>query len=141
IGTYTWPNPSGAGEGRDVDYVRPTNYLGSIETVAPSTAQGSIIGQMKKWMLGRYLWMDSQFITPPVLSSDSAMVTNGFTVTITPPAGSVLFYTTNGSDPRLSGGGTNSVAMTNGGPVTITVGANMRVVARARRAGSWKNTW
>ncbi len=141
IGTYTWPNPSGAGDGRDVDYVRPTNYLGAIETVAPSTTQGSIIGQMKKWMLGRYLWMDSQFITAPLISASGGMVTNGYTVTLTPPAGAVMFYTTNGTDPRLAGGNTNSAAVSSGSQVTITVGANMRIVARARRTGSWKNTW
>ena len=141
IGVYTWPNPDGSGEGRDVDFVRPTNYLGPIETVVPSTAQGSIIGQMKKWLLGRYLWMDSQFIQAPTLSSFGSMVTNGYTVTLTPPAGAIMFYTTNGSDPRLSGGGTNPVALSSSSPVEITVGANMRIVARARRAGSFKNTW
>jgi hypothetical protein len=141
IGTYTWPNPSGVGDGRDVDYVRPTNYLGAIETVAPSTTQGSIIGQMKKWVLGRYLWMDSQFIQAPTLSSSGGMITNGYTVTLTPPPGTIMYYTTNGTDPRLSGGGTNSSSLSNSGPVTITVGANMRIVARAKRTGSWKNTW
>ena len=96
---------------------------------------------MKKWMLGRYLWMDSQFTTPPHISSVGGLVTNGYTVTITPPPGATLYYTLNGVDPRLSGGAVNPAAISNNGPVTITVNANMRIMARSRKAGSWKNTW
>ncbi len=141
IGVYTWPNPSGVGDGRDVDYVRPTNYFGPLETVAPSTPSGSIIGQMKKWVLGRYLWMDSQFIQPPTISAPGAMVTNGYTVTVTPPPGATLYYTTDGTDPRLNGGNVSPSASSNNGPVTITVNNNVRVFARATKAGSWKSTW
>ncbi|HXI51462.1 MAG TPA: CotH kinase family protein, partial [Candidatus Saccharimonadales bacterium] len=35
----------------DVDYTTPTNYMSTTN---------SIIGYMKKWVLGRYLWIDSQ---------------------------------------------------------------------------------
>ena len=45
IGTYTWPNPSGTGEGRDVDYVRPTNYFGPLETVAPAATPTASSGR------------------------------------------------------------------------------------------------
>ena len=141
FGIYVWPNPSGAGDGRDVDYVRPLNYLGPIETVAPSTASGSIIGQMKKWVLGRYLWIDSQFTRRPSISASDAMVTNGYTVTVTPPPGAILYYTLNGTDPRAPGGTVAAGASSNSGPVTITVNANMRIVARALRTGAWKNTF
>jgi hypothetical protein len=150
IGRYTWPNPDGGVatngsigslEGRDVDFVRPTNYMGMIETVAPSTITGSIIGQMKKWVLGRYLWIDGQFTQPPTFSVAGGMVTNGSTVTITPPAGAVLYYTTDGTDPRLSGGATNPAAISSNGPVTLTVNANTRIFARAKKVGAFKNTW
>ena len=141
FGIYVWPNPSGAGDGRDVDYVRPTNYLGVIETVAPSTASGSIIGQLKKWVLGRYLWIDSQFTRPPAISSGDAMVTNGYTVTVTPPPGATLYYTLNGTDPRAPGGAVAAGALSNNGPVAVTVNANVRIVARARQTGAWKNTF
>ncbi len=141
FGIYVWPNPSGTGDGRDVDFVRPTNYLGAIETVAPSTASGSTIGQMKKWVLGRYLWIDSQFTRPPTISAADGLVTNGFTVTITPPPGAALYYTLNGIDPRAPGGALVPGVLSNNGPVTVTVNANVRIVARARQAGAWKSTF
>lgn len=141
IGVYTWPNPSGVNEGRDVDYVRPTNYYGPIEFTVPAGVTNSIIGQMKKWMLGRYLWMDSQFVKVPSISSGSTMVTNGYPVTITPPLGGTLYYTTNGSDPRLVGGSVNPAAVSTTNPVTLIVNANMHIVARARATNAWKSTW
>ena len=141
FGSYVWPNPSGSGDGRDVDYVRPTNYLGLIESVSPTTARGSIIGQMKKWVLGRYLWIDSQFTRPPTISASDALVTNGFNVTVTPPPGATLYYTLNGVDPRAPGGALAAGVLSNNGPVTVTVNSNIRIVARARQAGAWKNTF
>jgi hypothetical protein len=141
IGTYTWPNPSGSGDGRDVDFVNPTNYLGPIETVAPTTRQGSIIGQMKKWVLGRYLWMDSQFATPPTISQASAMVTNGSTVTIIPPSGHTLFYRLDGLDPRAFGGSVRAGTLSNTSPVTVTVNANVEIFARTRKTATFRNTW
>ena len=150
IGVYTWPNPdggvatagsSGGLDGRDVDYVRPTNYLGPIEITAPSSASGSIIGQMKKWVLGRYLWMDSQFTAVPVFSAADSMVANGFVVTVTPPAGATLYYTLDGTDPRISGGGVASGALSNNGPVNVTINSNTRIMARAKKSGAWKNTF
>lgn len=150
IGVYSWPNPdggvavngsTGSVDGRDVDFVRPTNYLGAIETVAPATATNSIIGQMKKWMLGRSRWMDSQFTPAPTFSAPGGMVTNGFRVTLAPPPGATLYYTLNGTDPRVSGGGVRVGALSANGPVTVTISSNTRIVARAKTATAWKNTW
>ena len=152
-GVYIWPNPNGGVQccgdglavtdtnGRDVDYIRPTNYFGPIETVVPATASSSIIGQMKKWVLGRYLWMDSQFSGVATFSVADGMVTNGFPVTITPPAGSVLYYTLDGTDPRASGGTVVSGSLSNGGPVTINVNSNIRIMARTKSATAWKSTF
>ncbi len=141
IGTYTWPNPGGTGDGRDVDYVHPTNYFGVIETVAPTNQNGSIVGQMKKWMLGRFLWFDSQFTGVPRFSAPDGMVSNGFPVTITPPVGATLYYRLDGVDPRASGGSIVSGSLSNNGPVIVTVNANVRIVARAQKAGAWKSTF
>ena len=142
IGVYTWPNPDGTSEGRDVDFVHPTNYLGAIETVAPSPATGSIIGQMKKWVLGRYLWMDSQFSRVPTVSGGAGgLVASGTSLTVIPPPGSILYYTLNGMDPRASGGSVAAGALSNSGPVTITVTSNLQIVARAKSPSAWKGTY
>jgi hypothetical protein len=142
IGVYTWPNPGGSADGRDVDYVHPTNYLGPIEFSAPTNVNGSIIGQMKKWVLGRYLWIDSQFVPVPNFSRPPGMVSAGTVVTLTPPPGGVVYYTLDGTDPRASGGTVAAGAQSSSNaPVNLTVNANVRVFARARRTGSWKSTW
>jgi hypothetical protein len=143
IGVYTWPNPDGidTANSRDVDYVHPTNYLGPIETKTPAGVTNSIIGQMKKWVLGRYLWMDSQFTQAPTFTMDSGMVTGGTTVLVSPPSGAVLYYTLDGTDPRASGGSIIPGALSNNGPVTITVTSNIHIVARAKSPAAWKGTY
>ncbi len=131
LGTYVWPNPSGIGQGRDVDYVRPTNYFG--------TTTNSIIGQMTKFVLGRYLWIDSQFTGAPVFSESGGMVTNGLLVSISAGPGATIYYTLDGSDPRAPGGSVAANALIYSGPIAIA--SNVRIVARAKKVGAWKDTW
>ena len=134
VGVYQWPNPDGTGlDGRDIDYVHPTNYLGGVND--------SIIGQMKKFVSGRYLWIDSQFTRQPVLSAAGGMVTPGTSFTVTPPPGTTLYYTLDGTDPRAPGGAVASGALSNSGPATITVDASLRIFARAYTTNSWYRTW
>jgi len=128
IGVYTWPNPSLA-NGFHVDYVTPTNYLGSNAT--------SIIWQMKKWVTGRYLWIDNQFTRIPTFSVTEGAFSNALSVTIVGPPGAAIYYTLDGTDPRGSGGVTNGTRYT--GP--ITVNQNARVVARAKGANNFYQTW
>jgi hypothetical protein len=135
LGIYLWPNPDGAMGGGttrnwDVDYQNPTRYMGT-----PT----SIVGYMKKFVLGRFLWIDSQFLAPPLITASDGQVTNGFVVSIVRPPNSTLFYTLDGSDPRGPGGTTNGIPYTG----AITINGNVRIVARARGTGTnvWKNTW
>ncbi|MDB6031924.1 MAG: Por secretion system C-terminal sorting protein, partial [Verrucomicrobiales bacterium] len=113
LGKYIWPNPDGgvatAGsngtiDGRDVDYVRPTTYNDGTSN--------SIIWQMKKYVNGRYLWIDSQFTAPPFIHVSSGAVTNGYSVVITAKPGAQLYYRTDGLDPRGAGGTTNGTLYT-----------------------------
>jgi hypothetical protein len=115
LGTYVWPNPNGAAGGCDVDYVTPTNYSG-------------IITQFKKFVLGRYLWIDQQFLRAPTVA------TNGSVLSMSAPAGTI-YYTLDTSDPRASGGGLNPSAAAYHGTIPLTNGA--RIFARA----FWTNTW
>ncbi|MBM3847417.1 MAG: hypothetical protein FJ405_14190, partial [Verrucomicrobia bacterium] len=133
VGVDLWPNPDGTGDGRDVDFAKPLFYRG--------TTANSIIGQMKKWVHGRYLWIDGQFTRPPSLSAPGGRVTPGTTVTLTPATGTVLYYTLDGSDPRQPGGMVASGVMSNTSPVTLTIDENTWVFARAYRTGSWYRTW
>lgn len=133
VGVYVWPNPNGPVGAWDVDYVNPRLYRGN-ET-------NSIIGQMKKWMLGRYLWIDGQFTPVPTLSHPGGEVAEGFTVVITGPAGATNYFTLDGTDPRLPGGAISPTAQSSVGPVTLLVTNNVRVVARARGPNKWYDSW
>src|SRR5205085_12002159 len=65
----------------------------------------------------------------------------GFAVTVTPPAGTTLYYTLDGTDPRASGGSVISGALSNNAPVTLTISSNVQIVARAKGATAWKSTY
>ncbi|MGV3771417.1 MAG: lamin tail domain-containing protein [Verrucomicrobiales bacterium] len=113
LGQYVWPNSS--------IYVTPTTYAG-------------IISAMKGWVAGRYQWIDSQFIKPPTVNHAGGYVPPGATVTLT-GAGGTLYYTTDGTDPRVSGGGTSSKAQIYSAPITIS--SNSKIVARIRNGSRW----
>jgi len=133
LGIYQWPEPNGVAGGWDVDYQNAPTYA-------------AIISDMKKWVLGRYLWIDSLFITPPTFSQPEGMVTNGTTITLSTTFGATNYYTLDGTDPRLPGGGLAPGALTYTGPITIN--ANSRIFVRARMANSgsaivkpFQNSW
>ncbi|HZJ15342.1 MAG TPA: lamin tail domain-containing protein, partial [Chthoniobacteraceae bacterium] len=83
----------------------------------------------------RSLWPATQ---PPTFSQFGGNVPANYQLVIShaAPAGSVLYYTTDGSDPRLPGGGVSSSALTYTGPVTLT--NLVTILARVRNAnGEW----
>jgi hypothetical protein len=87
----------------------------------------------KKWFVDRFLFMDTNFLAMPTLSSGSAQVASGTAVTATPAAkaNSLLLYTLDGTDPRLSGGAVSPLARTNVGPLNLTITSNVRLFARS----------
>jgi hypothetical protein len=115
LGTYVWPNPNGAAGGWDVDYVTPTTYPG-------------IISEFKKFILGRYLWIDQQFVPAPTL------VSNGANFSFFAPLGSI-YYTLDGTDPRASGGGISRSSGLYNGSLSLT--SNAVLFARAFYTNSW----
>ncbi len=113
LGTYIWPNPP--------LYSQPRTYAG-------------IITNLKTWISQRYVWVDRQFLRVPELNPPGGFMTPGVFLSLSAPTGTVV-YTTDGSDPRLPGGGLATVARPYLGPVTIT--NNARIVARARQGNKW----
>lgn len=93
--------------------------------------QGEIDFQ-KKWFADRLNFIDTNFLARPMLGRAGGVVSNGFTLSITGPAdaGTTVYYTLNGDDPRTPGGGLASNAQAYSGPIVIT--NNVRVTARAR---------
>lgn len=113
LGKYVWPNPS--------FYVTPTNYAG-------------VITSLKNWIRGRTRWIDSQIVQAPALSSLGGRITNGFILALTASTQTV-YYTTDGSDPRLPGGAISASAVAYTAPITLT--GNARVFARVRNGTRW----
>jgi len=64
---------------------------------------------MKQWLTTRTGWIDDQFLTAPELSPGGGVA---FPVsgTTTVQSSELVYYTTDGSDPRLPGGGINPAA-------------------------------
>lgn len=92
----------------------------------------SEVNLMKNWLSNRFDMIDRQTTALPALSAPGGRVTPGTTVTLTGPAGATLYYTLDGTDPRLAFGTNepNPNARIYSGPISID--ANSRLVARAR---------
>jgi len=96
----------------------------------PSTrsweAQISVI---KEWITERMAWVDAQFLEAPTITR------TGTNISFTQPGGNTTYYTTDGTDPRLSGGGINPMATAT---IDFTLIDNAAIVARSRdSAGLW----
>lgn len=102
----------------------------------PGTYAGEVAFQ-KKWLADRLDFIDTNFLARPTLNATSGPVNPGQTVTLTPASktNSRLLYTLNGTDPRLPGGAIAPAALSNNGPVTITLTTNVQIFAR-----SWNPT-
>ncbi len=90
------------------------------------------VNLMKAWISNRTDFMDRQFVSRPRLASPSGPVPAGFAAEILVPSGltTSVYYTLDGSDPRLPGGRTNPAAIRYTG-VPVILGANAKLVARA----------
>jgi hypothetical protein len=84
----------------------------------------SEVNHMKNWLSNRVDFIDRQFTPAPVLNRAGGLVT------LSAPTNSTIYYTLDGTDPRLSQGGISSSALvyTN----AISLKANAQVTARAR---------
>lgn len=120
LGIELWPNPNPPTDGNwDVDFTKPTTYAGIIE-------------QMKKWLTGRYGWIDSLYLKAPTFSRSSGYPSAPLSMYA--PTGQV-YYTTDGSDPRLGGGLVSPNARLYTGSFTLP--PNARIFARAWHTNAW----
>ena len=90
------------------------------------------IDWMKGWIEDRLEWYDSNYLTAPVLNQDGGAIDPPFDLTIAAPMGTV-YYTTDGSDPRLPGGLVNPTAIEHGSSdavelVSASVTSEVRVL-------------
>ncbi len=115
--------------------------------INPSQFQNEV-NVLKNWLSNRANWVDTHWIEgsgstftkvtaiqAPRFSSPGGLISPGFQLTIT-GSGGTIYYVTDGTDPRASGGGIAQGARNYAGPITIN--DNARVVARVRKnADHW----
>lgn len=101
----------------------------------PSTAEwANRLTRMKSWLADRANWIDSNYLRPPSFNLNGGAVPDGFPVVLT-GTGGILYYTTDRSDPRASGGGLASTAGIYRNPIPLHAPA--RIQARLRNGDIW----
>lgn len=114
------------GEVRKAQPREQTKWGGSAP---PRGSYQTEITSLKNWLSNRVVFMDSQFIKAPTNSAPGGRFTNPVSVLLTGPTNGTIYYTLDGTDPRLAGGGVRGTAKIAGtDPIQIT--ANARLVAR-----------
>ncbi|MGO8698670.1 MAG: CotH kinase family protein [Limisphaerales bacterium] len=83
----------------------------------PGTYQGEV-DFLKQWYRDRLNFIDTNLLAKPVFSSVGGPVSSGQPLAISGPAGAVIYYCTNGSDPRLPGGAASPKALIYHSPIT-----------------------
>ena len=90
---------------------------------------------LKTWMTNRFAWLDAQLVPPPVISrAVVAPQTNA--ISFNAPTGQV-YFTVDGTDPRLPGGNVSPVAQVYQAPVQVTNRVALR--ARTRNQNRWSS--
>ncbi len=118
IGVYDWPNAAGFAQRRTWN---PATLL-DWTTITDSTNLAQVnneVDHVKAWLVRRLRWMDEQSLSfnttvrnfkPPFLNHYGGEVPSGFQVQASnpnaPEGSGLIYYTTDGSDPRPAGGGT-----------------------------------
>ena len=93
--------------------------------VSPRGGFNGEIRDLKLWLSNRTDFIDSQFVRPPAFSGSLAPGDLDFATR----TNAQIYFTTDGTDPRLPGGAVNPAAQVFAGVQSFT--ANTRVIARA----------
>ncbi|MDB6034435.1 MAG: hypothetical protein JWM16_4773 [Verrucomicrobiales bacterium] len=89
---------------------------------------------LKSWMTNRLTWMTAQFVGPPVPSQPSGILTTNLNMALTAAAGQI-YFTTDGTDPRSTGGAVSPTARPFQTPFAVT--NSVTVVARTQKDNRW----
>ncbi len=92
------------------------------------------IAWMKQWLADRLVWMDSQLSPPPTYNQQGGVIAPPFELTISANSGTV-YYTLDGSDPRLTGGAISPSALVYSTPIPLTHDSQVR--ARSFDSVTW----
>jgi len=87
------------------------------------------INSLKAWLSNRVTFMDSQFVRTPVFSVPEGRFDGEILVNLSTTGPGTIYYTLDGTDPRLPGGGVSRSAFPYGG-APLAIRSNTRFVAR-----------
>ena len=110
------------------------------ERVTPNYYSGATyqdeVKWMKNWIQQRIAWIDGQFLQAPVPRRKAGPQNSGPTLSLHAPAGEI-YYTEDGTDPRLPGGGISPKARPYKAPLSLE--KSTRVFARAYQPNNWSS--
>jgi hypothetical protein len=106
--------------------VWPNSYIGK--------SFGDEVDWMKQWTQKRIEWIDQQFLAAPSFSVAAGPVERGSSLVLRAPAGKI-YYTLDGSDPRVPGGAVSPSARNFGSAVVLDEDAI--VFCRAYQDNRW----
>ena len=105
-------------------------------SVSPSGGYTNQVNVLKDWLEDRADWIDTQYTGRPSFTVSPGLVSSGTNVGFS-GAGGTVYWTTDGSDPRLSGGGVSGSASTGS---LVNVSSTTIIRARAR-SGTGLTSW
>ena len=91
---------------------------------------------MKNWIQKRIAWIDGQFLQAPVSRRKAGRQNSGSTLSLHAPAGEI-YYTEDGTDTRLPGGGVSPKARPYSAPLSLEKGT--KIFARVHQANNWSS--
>jgi hypothetical protein len=110
------------------------------ETVGPDYYAGKTYADeleyLKTWVTNRMNWITAQFVPVPTPSVPAGPAGTNASLVLGATAGQV-YFTIDGTDPRLPGGAASPAAKPYQAPLTITNG--LRIVARTQKDGRWSS--
>ncbi len=93
---------------------------------------------LKDWVRTRVTWIDNH-TTRPIFNQNGGRVVNGYLLTMSLPEGvsGQIYYTLDGSDPRLSDGSLSPAALAYIETGPLTLAANTHIIARIQNGTAW----
>lgn len=96
----------------------------------PRSSYQNEIQSLKGWLGRRVNFMDTNFLAAPIFGRSGGTMVPGEALEIRGPAAgsasAILYYTTDGTDPRAPGGAVASTARRYSGPIPLTDGVQVR---------------
>ncbi|MEO0468067.1 MAG: lamin tail domain-containing protein [Bacteroidota bacterium] len=96
------------------------------------------VQHVQDWLKNRCEWLDTEFLGPPDFSQEGGVVSNGFSLSLSNPyGGDSIYFTLDGTDPRLHGGGIAPTAVAYTGPLSLSGKGVVFVSARIKAGTDW----